>query len=250
MNFDTTTFILEILNFLVLMWLLKRFFYKPVQAAILARQKAVQQIQDEARADRSNAEALRDEYKQHLQTWEKERQERLQALEQSLTEERERQMAHIRAAAADEKRRHEAVCEKERDTLRQELQLQARQDALVFASKLFQRLPSAALETQLLGILEEDLRQMPPAQRDSLNTAAQAIHGHIVIQSANPLEENTRQRLEALLQQALNTPVVLRNEIEPSLISGVRLIIGPQRLHLNLQDELQYFRDHLLNGSF
>ena len=37
MDFDWTTFALEVLNFLVLVWLLKRFFYRPVLAAIEAR---------------------------------------------------------------------------------------------------------------------------------------------------------------------------------------------------------------------
>lgn len=250
MNFDTTTFILEILNFLVLMWLLKRFFYKPVQAAIAARQKAVQQIQEDARTDRASAEALRQEYQQHLQSWETEKQERMQALEQSLTDERERQMARIRAAAADEKARQEALCEKEHEALRQELQLQARQDALSFATRLLQRLQSPALDAQLLRLLEEDLQRMPPEQRVTLHSAAEAIRGHVVIQSATPLEDTARQHLEALLQQLLGTPILLRNDVDSNLISGVRLVIGPQRLHLNLQDELQYFRDHVLNGSF
>ncbi len=250
MNFDITTFILEILNFLVLMWLLKRFFYKPVQAAIAARQKAVQQIQDDARADRISADALRQDYQQRLQAWEQEKQERVQALEQTLTDERERQMIRIRAAADDEKARLEAVCEKERAALRQELQLQARQDALTFATHLLQRLQSPALETQLLHILEEDLQQLTEEQRATLRHAAESVHGHVIIQSASPLEEAAIHQLQSLLHAAMELPIHLRNDIDATLISGVRLIIGPQRLHLNLQDELQYFRDHLLNGSF
>ena len=39
MGLDTTTFVLEIVNFLILLWLLNRFLYRPVQAAIARRQQ-------------------------------------------------------------------------------------------------------------------------------------------------------------------------------------------------------------------
>jgi hypothetical protein len=46
MNLDATTFALEILNFAVLLWLLRRFLFKPVQAALAARAQAEQQQRD------------------------------------------------------------------------------------------------------------------------------------------------------------------------------------------------------------
>ena len=54
MEFDWTTFALEALNFLVLVWLLKRFFYRPVLAVIEARRaETAKTIADaEARAPR------------------------------------------------------------------------------------------------------------------------------------------------------------------------------------------------------
>lgn len=250
MAFDTTTFVLEILNFLVLMWLLKRFFYKPVQAAIAARQRNVQQILDDARAERTSAEALRQEYEQHLQRWENEHQAKLQALEQSLTEERERQLTRIRTAASDEKARLDALCEKERDTLRHDMLLQARQDALAFATRLLQRLGSAALDEQMLHLLEEDLPQMPPEQTDTLKTAAHDNGGQVVVQSAFALPDTALDGLRVALEQSLGMPIRLRAEVDATLIGGLRLGIGSQRLHLNLQDELLYFRDHIMNGSF
>ena len=38
MQFDWTTFVLEVLNFLVLLWILKRFLYQPVLDVLDARQ--------------------------------------------------------------------------------------------------------------------------------------------------------------------------------------------------------------------
>ena len=45
MQFDWTTFILEMLNFLVLVWILQRLIYRPVLAMLDARQ---QRLKDES----------------------------------------------------------------------------------------------------------------------------------------------------------------------------------------------------------
>ena len=59
MQFDLTTFALEVLNFLVLVWLLKRFFYQPVLAVIEARRAAGAAILDEAHASQRAADAMK-----------------------------------------------------------------------------------------------------------------------------------------------------------------------------------------------
>ena len=66
MEFDWTTFVLEALNFLVLVWLLKRFFYQPVLAEIEARRDATAKTIADAETVRREAEALKSEYQAHL----------------------------------------------------------------------------------------------------------------------------------------------------------------------------------------
>ena len=49
MEFDWTTFALEVVNFLVLVWLLKRFLYRPVLACSTRRRAEVERHMAEAR---------------------------------------------------------------------------------------------------------------------------------------------------------------------------------------------------------
>ena len=56
MNFDWTTFLLEILNFFILLWILQRFLYRPVIEVIQARQRNIQATLEDAR--RLEAEAV------------------------------------------------------------------------------------------------------------------------------------------------------------------------------------------------
>ena len=50
MELDWTTFILELINFLVLIWLLNRFLYKPVMKVIAQRKTTIQKTQANTRS--------------------------------------------------------------------------------------------------------------------------------------------------------------------------------------------------------
>jgi F-type H+-transporting ATPase subunit b len=66
MNFDWTTFALEVVNFLILVWILKHFFYRPVLAVIETRRAENEKNLAQADTLRSEAQSLKDEYANRL----------------------------------------------------------------------------------------------------------------------------------------------------------------------------------------
>ena len=73
MQIDWTTLVLEIINFLVLVWILKRFLYRPVMEAIAARQQRVEGKLAEARAIEDGARELQQQYQRRLADWDMEK---------------------------------------------------------------------------------------------------------------------------------------------------------------------------------
>src|SRR5579863_5192225 len=70
MELNWTTFALEIVNFLVLVWILKRFLYKPVLAAIARRKAAIDETLSNANTRQTQAQALEQQYRNRLADWE------------------------------------------------------------------------------------------------------------------------------------------------------------------------------------
>ena len=66
MQLDWTTFLLQVINFLVLVWLLKRFLYRPVMEVIARRQAGIDKTVEDARAVEARATALRSDYEAKL----------------------------------------------------------------------------------------------------------------------------------------------------------------------------------------
>ena len=78
MKINWFTLIAQVINFLVLMWLLKRYLYKPILKAIDEREnKIVAQLKD-ADAKKAEAEKERDEFDQKNKTFDKQKAEMMQ----------------------------------------------------------------------------------------------------------------------------------------------------------------------------
>jgi len=242
MQFDWTTFILEILNFLVLMWILRHFLYRPVLALLDERKRRIGEERLAAEQMRDEAETLRKQYQTRLAEWELERENSRRVMEEQLMQARTEGLAKLAKSLEDE-----------------EIRLRARNDALNAADKakltreaviaaysqtaaLLQRLASPQLTLAIVGLFLEDLAALPAEEKDALQRAASSLNTDAEIISAHALDAAQRtavsQALAATAGQKLNT--VFKED--PALIAGLCAIIGECRLDAHIAAELAFFR--------
>jgi len=245
MEFDWTTFALEALNFLVLLWILKRLFYRPVLAAIDARQSRITAELEQAKQAQQEGQSLREQYEQRLAAWEQERQRLRQQLDEELAQQRIAGAERIRQELLDESTKARARADAAAAVRDAELRRQALDSAYAAAAAMLQRLASPNLTQAIVGMLMDDLAALPPERLQSLRDAARAMEAgsRVQIQSAHPLDAPTLQRLQAALSQAAGCALApVEADIAPGLIAGVRVAVGQCLLHANLADELAAFR--------
>lgn len=247
MELDGTTFALEIINFLVLLWLLQRLLYKPVTAAIAARQAGIEQALAEARATRGDAESLKRQYENRIADWEKEKTLARQQLQADMESERTRQLAALQAALDEERERQRVLDERRAAEARQRLEEAARAEGGRFVARLLSRLASAELEERIRLVLLEDVPRLPDRERQALRAAAQA--GEAKITSAYPLAETQRTDLAGALENLASRPMVCEFGLDPGLVAGLRVSIGPWVLRSSLQDELRFFVEAHHDGA-
>lgn len=241
MELSGTTFVLEIINFLVLVWILKRFLYRPVLDVIARRRASVAKTMADAETLHARAEKLQEQYEGRLAAWENEREEARRDLDQEFETVRKRKMEELQAAierehekvrAADARRRIEAVREMETAALGQGAR---------FATRLLEQASGPEVQnslvhmlvTELSGLSDERIR----ALRNSFGKAPQSIR----VLSAFPLAADQRQKLERLLSAISESDAGIYFEQDSELLAGVRITIGAWILAANIRDELQGF---------
>jgi F-type H+-transporting ATPase subunit b len=241
MELNWTTLVLEILNFLVLVWLLKRFFYQPVQTMVARRREGIAAQLQEAEGHRRQAEGLRQQYENRLADWEAERELARQTLQQELEAERERLRQELQQGLEAEREKQRVLAIREQELQQREVETQALTQGARFVARLLERLASPEVEARLCELLLSELRALPAAEREALQAVQNGSALEVVVASVYPLAPAHHQRLEQQLQQLLPLGLHFSYQQNPALIAGLHITVGPWVMHANLRDELKTF---------
>ncbi|BCX89576.1 F-type H+-transporting ATPase subunit b [Methylomarinovum tepidoasis] len=240
MGINWTTFFLEIVNFLVLVWLLKRFLYRPVKAMVARRRREVEARLAEAEKRRQEAEALKRRYENRLADWEAEKKRAWEQLRQELEAERRRRLQALEQELDEQRRKAEAVWEQEKREWRRHAEEQALQLGAAFAARLLERLADEHLHHRLVALLLEDLEKLPAEEQARIRSAA-SVTEPIQGVSAWPLTDAEIQKLNQVLSWILQSQTEMGFSVDPDLIAGVRIDVGAYVIRANLHDELGFF---------
>jgi F-type H+-transporting ATPase subunit b len=249
MQIDWTTFALEVINFLALVWILKRFLYRPVLDVLARRRAGVERTLAEGRNSMAQATELQKQFEQRLADWEKEKASLRVALDAELATERERQMQAVQRSLADERTRQAAQEAHRLADLRHTLETQSIEHAGRFAATLLTRLADPALEARLLDLLLDDLAHLPPEQTAGLRATVSAAAMPVSVASAWPLTDQQRARLTEALGKLMGQSVELACAEEATLVAGLRVTVGAWQLKANLADELAFFANGANHGE-
>jgi F-type H+-transporting ATPase subunit b len=248
-EFDWTTFALEALNFLVLVWLLKRFFYRPVLAVIEKRQAENAKTIADAETLRRDAEGLKNEYQTHLAEVGKERAAAKARIDEDIAAERARRLAALEAEIAEERRRRETLEARERSELELAMERKAMAIAARFAARLLERLAGPELEAKLADLALSELNAERPDKLEALRTALREPGGSIKVVSAYPLDETRRAAFTRTLSALAGGELVPRFGEDAMLKAGVCIMAGSWVLMANLRDELGFFAGTFDHGG-
>jgi len=239
MGLDTTTFVLEIVNFLILLWLLNRFLYRPVQAAIARRQ---QQADEAARALETQRAALaggQDRLQQARAAFDAERDAERQKLAAEIAAERARRLDVLRTELDEERTKAQARWAADQQQQARQQDCAAARRAEVFVRHYLERLAGPELERAITGLFLSDLAALATEARDRLRAATSA--DTIEIATAFAPEVAERGRVEAGLLAALGHPLAARWTVDSSLIAGIAVRLDGHQLEASLAHSLAAF---------
>lgn len=241
MELNWSTFVLEIINFLVLVWILKRFLYKPVLDVIARRRATIENQLAEAKQLHADSDALKERYEHRLTDWEQERQIAMDKLLHELEETRLQKLQDLKSKITEEDERINLVRSRKNKQAIREIEQQALQQGAEFASRLLSEASGPELEKHLIELLLADLSALSDDQLSELSNKWGESPESILITSAYPLSDDSRHRLEDTLSRVAGLSSPVHYEQDAELLAGLNITIGAWVLQLNVHDELQGF---------
>ena len=238
MSIDWVTVGAQALNFLILVWLMKRFLYKPILHAIDAREKRI--ATELANADQKKAEARKesDEFKRRNEKFDQERAALLSRATDEARTERQRLLDEARrAAAAFSSKRQEALRNEEHE-LHQAISHRTQQEVFAIARKALTDLATTSLEERLGEVFTRRLREMDGQAKAGLAEALKTASDPALVRSAFDLPAEQRAAIQNALNETFSAEIHIRFETAPDLISGIELTSNGQKVAWSIKDYL------------
>ena len=247
MSFNIWTFLFEIVNFVVLAYVLHRLLYRPLRAAIDTRRAAIVQAQDEAEKARADAITLQKQVQSKLADMEKQRQEAIRLTRELAEAERRKLIAEGEKAV--ERRQEEArvAIERQRADALRSLRVQLNSSAAELAERLLQEAVGSTLQQQLAQRLVDTLWQLPENQRVRVRDDWSDADG-ATVETAATLDETSLQQITQAVNSLVGQAVNLAVESKPALLAGARLRIGGHVWDASLAGQLEALRSDGTRG--
>lgn len=240
MTWSWSTFVIEIVNFVILVWLLQRFLYRPVTRAISARQKAIHDEVQRAQDLKGQSEALAAQYESRLEDWQAQKTELKASFESELAAERGKREAQLQADLQREREQSEIAARARDAEERSKLRRQAAAEAAEFCAHLLARFASPELEKQIVDASVADMGALSDEERSMLARSFDGRDEALVL-TRYPLGEERRAAVARALAQLLGRVPKVRFEEREDLVAGMRVDLGTATMEADLAGELRWF---------
>ncbi|MCG6976835.1 MAG: F0F1 ATP synthase subunit delta [Acidiferrobacterales bacterium] len=243
MELSWSTFVLEIINFLVLVWILKRFLYKPVLEVIARRRADIDSTLADAKNAQEEADALKVKYEGRLAEWDNERKQARESLDQEIEQERARKQASLKTDLEKQKEKAQ-VSEAHRQA---ESQRKAEETALAlgarFASRVLEQAAGADTESRLIDLVIEELTSLSDERIAGLRNNWATVPDAIIVTTAFPIDDNQKHKLEQVLATVTNMDLPIEFKQDQTLVAGISITFGAWVLGASIRDELKGFAE-------
>ncbi len=236
MSFSWWTFALQAINFLILVWLLRRFLFKPVMAIVVQRKEELARGTAEASAEKEKAINLQRELQAQRAGIDAERQKAIEEQRGQLAAERSKMIDEARAEA--EKIRVQAIKQlsEERGAAAQELFSQTVELAVSIAQRLLGEVAVPSIEHAFLDRVLDQLDRLPDAEKTALGTDPGA--SSTVVTTAHPLDTAEEARWREQLGKRIGSVATIKFNSDAALIAGAEITFPTAILRFSWRDAL------------
>lgn len=248
MQVDWWTLGLQALNFLILVWLLWRFLYRPVKDVIEKRKALAEQAFTEAKAREEAAEAARQRFEDSRAGLAQERHEMLDRLHVEMEAERTRVLEEARGQAQQIQEEARAAVAKEREGVLAETRKEVAALAAALAATVL-RDAGGDPDDALLDQLEAQLKGLPEAERARLAKDLDTDGARLTVVTAAPVPQDARTGWAERLDACLGHGGKIDFAVDPEILGGAEIRLPHAVFSFTWADHLRKAGERLLGDD-
>ena len=238
MLIDWFTIAAQVVNFLILVWLLKHFLYRPILRAIATREQRIANELAVARAATVTAQAQRDEFEQKSAAFEQWRVEGMAKAIDEAKAEQLRLIAQAREESNTLRVQWQEGLRNEYQNLQSEITARTQEEVFAIARKTLQDLAGASLEARMIEVFIQRVGEIKADPGMQSVTAVKTPSAPLVVRSVYALTVAQHDAVEAVVRTVFGPDCVIMFEIAADIVCGIELTVNGQRLAWSVADYL------------
>jgi len=238
MLIDWFTVIAQAVNFLILVWLLKRYLYTPILNALDAREKRISAALADADAKKTEANREREEFKRKNEAFDLQYSALLSQATEAAATERQKLFDAARKDAGSLRAKQMEALNNEFQSLNAEIAQKTRSEVFAIARKALADLAGTSLEERMVEMFVQRLRDLDSEEKTKLMSIARSSNEVVLVRSSFDLPQQQRALIEETCHATLAGNLEFRFEISPDLVSGIELVMQGYKLAWNIADYL------------
>ncbi|MBN2553364.1 MAG: F0F1 ATP synthase subunit delta [Spirochaetales bacterium] len=244
MEFDLFTFIAQIVNFLILVALLRIFLYKRVIRAMDEREARIASRLQSAEDKYREAEGEAESYRSRKAELEQQRDQLLDRAREE-ADRRRRELVEEAEQEVDQSReRWHRSLEQQKERFLDTLRKRSGEQAQRIARRVLEDLAEEDLDQRIGGIFLKRLKNLGERERRELKEKLSDSRSARVA-SAFDLPDAMQEELRNELERIAGSKVKLSYESAPELIAGVELKVEDKKIGFNLEQYLDDLEQRL-----
>jgi len=238
MKINWFTVIAQIINFFVLVWLLRRFLYKPVLKAIDERENKIASQLKDAQAKETEAKKEQTEFLEKNEKFDQQKKKLMDNVIAETNEEREKLLEEARNEAAVLRSKLEKSLDAMQVNLEHDIAQKTQEEVFAITRKTLKDLASMSLEEQSVNIFINRLKELKNEEKKKLTDAFKSGSDSILVQTAFDLPSKQQTEIKSTVNEIFGTKTQFQFKTVPELISGIELTSNGYKLAWSISEYL------------
>ena len=230
MTIDWFTVLAQVINFLILVWLLKKFLYKPILNAVNEREKKITDQLKDADNKKAAAQKEQGDFKKKNEDFDQQKKGLMDKAVADAATEKQKLMDAAKADANTLRTNIEKASKEKLDNDTVEFAQKIQQQVFTITRKALADIASVSLEEQSANTFIKHLKELKDDEKKQFIDAFKSNANAILVRSAFELPAKQQGELNDAVNITLSADTHLQFKTAPGIISGIELSTNGYKL--------------------
>ena len=242
MQIDWFTFAAQIINFLILLWLLKHFLFDRILKVMDQRKEKIESELQEAESDKKEAQKQLDEYRRKQEDLEREKQDILNSAREEAKAQKQELIEKARGQVDKMLEDWKQTVRQEQQSFFREFQRHTGEQIVAVTGNILKELADEKLEKKAVGVFIRRLDDMSDQTRDEFKKSLNKSGNKLTIAATFQVSDQDKKKLESKIQDKLGDVKVIY-QTEEELILGLEMKADGRKVSWSVRGFLHSLED-------